>query len=99
MHRPVGAERHPGPVGRAVNVARMRKFLAVAVLGLVEVAAYVVADPRNLPSWVVTGALAVNALAVYIVRNQPVPTTARSYPPPLRPTEPTRHVRREDRGS
>jgi len=54
----------------------MRKFLAVALLGLVELAAYVVADPRNLPSWVVTGALAVNALAVYWVRNQPPKTVS-----------------------
>jgi hypothetical protein len=48
---------------------RIRKFLAVALLGVVEAAAYVATDPRDLPSWVVTGALAVNAAAVYLVRN------------------------------
>jgi hypothetical protein len=54
----------------------MRKFLAVAALGVVELAAFVVADPRDLPPWVVTGALAINAAAVYIVRNQPPKTMA-----------------------
>jgi hypothetical protein len=58
----------------AVNLARARKFLVVAGLGLLEAAAYIVADPRDLPAWVVTGALAVNAASVYWVRNRPAPS-------------------------
>ena len=41
------------------------KLLAIALAGVVELAAYVVADPGALPSWVVTVAVVVNALAVY----------------------------------
>jgi hypothetical protein len=58
----------------AVTLARMRKFLVVAALGVLEAAAYVAADPRDLPAWVVTGALAVNAAGVYFVRNRPPPS-------------------------
>jgi hypothetical protein len=57
-----------------MNLARMRKFLVVAAFGLLEAAAYVAADPRDLPAWVVTGALAVNAAGVYFVRNRPPPS-------------------------
>jgi hypothetical protein len=57
-----------------MRLARMRKFLVVASLGLLEAAAYVAADPRDLPAWVVTGALAVNAAGVYFVRNRPAPS-------------------------
>jgi hypothetical protein len=56
--------------------ARYRKTFAAALLGLVELAAYIAADPRDLPSWVVTGALATNALAVYVIRNQQPKTVA-----------------------
>ena len=73
-NRPLERERHD-PVG-LMRMAKMRKFLAAALLGLVELAAYVATDPRDLPSWVVTGALATNALAVYWVRNQPPKTVA-----------------------
>jgi hypothetical protein len=52
----------------------MRKFLVVAALGVLEAAAYIAADPRDLPPWVVTGALAVNAAGVYFVRNRPPPS-------------------------
>lgn len=76
--------------------SRYRKTLAAAVLGLVELAAYIAADPRDLPSWVVTGALAINALAVFYVRNtlppQMAPTLFARRPvlgaePPPRPRE------------
>jgi hypothetical protein len=57
-----------------MTLARMRKFLVVAALGVLEAAAYIAADPRDLPAWVVTGALAVNAASVYWVRNRPPPS-------------------------
>lgn len=57
-------------------MGRYRKTLAAGLLGVVELAAYIAADPRDLPSWVVTAALAVNAAAVYFVRNQPPPQVA-----------------------
>jgi len=98
VHRPVGAKR-PRAVGRAVNVARMRKFL-VAVLATAAITAQAaITDGVITPDeWGKIALAGVGAALVYVVRNQPTPTTARSYPPPLRPTEPTRHVRREDRG-
>lgn len=57
-------------------MSRYRKTLAAVVLGLVELAGYVAADPRDLPPWVVSAALAVNALAVFWIRNQPPPRVA-----------------------
>jgi type IV secretory pathway protease TraF len=76
-----------------------RKALAIAVLGVLEVAAYIAADPRDLPSWVVTGALAVNALAVYTVRNaQPVTREDLQRKVDYLARPPRQHVRREDRG-
>ncbi len=66
----------------------MRKTLIAVALGVVELAAYVAADPRDLPPWVVTAALAVNAAGVWWVRNAPPPSAeallaarARSTPP------------------
>jgi hypothetical protein len=47
-------------------VAAHRKALAIALLGVLEVAAYVIADPGELPDWVVTLAAAVNVLGVYL---------------------------------
>ena len=49
--------------------ARYRKAITIGLLGLVEVAAYIAADPRDLPPWVVTAAAVTNTLAVYFVRN------------------------------
>jgi hypothetical protein len=47
-------------------VAAHRKALAIAVLGLLELAAYILADPGELPDWVVTAAVVVNTLGVYL---------------------------------
>jgi len=47
----------------------MRKTLVAVVLGLVELAAYIAADPRDLPAWVVSAALAINAFGVWYIRN------------------------------
>jgi type IV secretory pathway protease TraF len=81
------------------GLARYRKTLAAVLLGLAEVAAYVAADPRDLPSWVVTAALAVNALAVYGVRNaQPVTRDDLQRRVDYLARPPRQHVRREDRG-
>lgn len=52
-------------------IAEHRKALTIAGLGLLQLAAYIVADPRNLPPWVVTLAVAVNTIGVYAVRNAP----------------------------
>lgn len=52
-------------------VAEHRKALTVLGLGLLQLAAYVVADPRNLPPWVVSVAVAVNTIGVWWVRNAP----------------------------
>ena len=70
-------------------IAEHRKTLTIAGLGILQLAAYVVADPRDLPAWVVTVAVAVNTLGVYAIRNAPA---ARSHQPP-----PTRLARPEDR--
>jgi hypothetical protein len=56
------------------NWPRYRKFFIAAGLGVLEAAAYIAADPHDLPSWVVTGALAVNAIGVLWVRNRPPPS-------------------------
>jgi hypothetical protein len=54
-----------------VSAAQARKAIAVAVLGIIQLAAYIVADPTNLPPWVVAAAGIINTLAVYWVRNDP----------------------------
>ena len=56
-----------------MKLGRYRKAIAVGLLGLVQLAAYIVADPRDLPPWVVTAAAAVNTLAVFWVRNDQPP--------------------------
>jgi hypothetical protein len=52
-----------------VTAAQARKAIAVAVLAVVQLAAYVIADPADLPPWVVAAAGIINTLAVYWVRN------------------------------
>jgi hypothetical protein len=53
-------------------IAEHRKSLAIALLGVLEVAAYIVADPGELPKWVVTVAAVINVLGVYLApRNAP----------------------------
>ena len=56
-----------------MNAAQYRKALAVLALAVVQVAAYIVADPTDLPAWVVAAAGLVNTLAVWWVRNDPMP--------------------------
>ena len=68
-------------------IAEHRKTLTIAGLGILQLAAYVVADPRDLPAWVVSAAVAVNTLGVYAIKNAPA---ARAQPP-------TRLARPEDR--
>jgi hypothetical protein len=58
-------------------IAEHRKTLTIAGLGILQLAAYVAADPRNLPSWVVTLAVAVNTIGVYAVRNDLPPRSRR----------------------
>lgn len=53
-------------------IAEHRKALTVLALGLLQLAAYIAADPRNLPPWVVSAAVAVNTVGVWWVRNAPV---------------------------
>jgi type IV secretory pathway protease TraF len=76
-----------------MNLARYRKALTIGLLGLVEVAAYIVADPRELPPWVVTAAAAINTLAVFWVRNARPVTRADL----AREVGPTRFAGPEDR--
>lgn len=58
-------------------VARHRKALAIAFLGAVEVAAYIIADPGELPEWVITVAALVNVLGVYLAPKNAQPVTSR----------------------
>jgi hypothetical protein len=54
-----------------MTAAQARKAIAVAALGLAQLAAYIIADPTNLPPWVVAAAGIINTLAVFWVRNDP----------------------------
>jgi type IV secretory pathway protease TraF len=75
-------------------VAAHRKLLAIALLGLVELAAYVLADPGELPDWVVTAAVAVNALGVYLAPRNATPVSRDDL---KRTVGPTRFAGPEDR--
>jgi hypothetical protein len=81
-------------------IAGHRKALAIAVLGVLEVAAYVIADPGELPDWVVTAATVANILGVYFAPRNAQPVTREDLQRKVdylaRP--PRQHVRREDRG-
>lgn len=59
--------------------AERRKTIAVVVVGLVQLAAFIVDNPAKLPPWVVAVAVGVNAVAVYWVRNAP-PAAAKVEP-------------------
>jgi type IV secretory pathway protease TraF len=80
-------------------VAGHRKALAIAVLGALELAAYIIADPAELPDWVVTAATVANVLGVYFTpRNaQPVSREDLQRKVDYLARPPRRHVRREDR--
>jgi hypothetical protein len=52
-----------------MTAAQARKAIAVAALAVAELAAYIIADPTDLPPWVVAAAGLVNVLAVYYIRN------------------------------
>ena len=54
-----------------MTAAQYRKAIAVFVLAVVQVAAYVIANPTDLPAWVVGVAGLVNTAAVYWIRNDP----------------------------
>ena len=54
-----------------MNLAPYRKAAVAVGLGVAEVAAYVVANPADLPGWVVGAAVGVNAAAVFLIRNKP----------------------------
>jgi hypothetical protein len=58
-------------------IAAHRKALAIALLGLVEVAAYIIADPGELPDWVITLAAVVNVLGVYLAPRNATPVASR----------------------
>lgn len=95
--QPVRTQRQ-GPLGRPVNrwVSQRRKALAIAALGLAEVAAYIIADPGELPKWVVTAAAAVNVLGVYWMPRNAQPVRREDLARKVDYlSQPTRHVRRE----
>jgi len=80
-------------------VAGHRKALAIAGLGVLELSAYILADPRNVPPWVVALAAAVNTFGVYIMPRNAQPVTRGDVARKVDYlSQPTRHVRREDRG-
>ena len=54
-------------------MSQYRKALAALLLAVVQVAAYIIADPVDLPPWVVAAAGLVNTAAVYGIRNAPPP--------------------------
>jgi hypothetical protein len=76
-----------------IRWGRYRKTFTIAGLGLLQLAAFIVADPRTLPPWVVSAAVAVNTIGVFIVRNDQ-PATSRQ---DLAGRVGTRAVRPEDR--
>ena len=53
------------------QLAPYRKAAVAVGFGVAATAAYVVANPTDLPGWVVGAALGVNAMAVFAVRNRP----------------------------
>ena len=67
-------------------VASHRKALVVLGLGILQLCGYVAADPQNLPGWVVSVAVVVNTIGVYLVRNDPpTPRAVRVDHPTIEP--------------
>jgi peptidoglycan/LPS O-acetylase OafA/YrhL len=74
-------------------VAAHRKSLAAAGLGLLQLAAYIVADPSKVPPWVVGLAFAVNAFGVWAAPANARPVTRADL---AREVGPTRFRGRDD---
>jgi hypothetical protein len=79
------------------NLAKYRKAITIGLLGLVELAAYIAADPRDLPPWVVAAAAIINTIGVLWVRNDR-PVTREDLKRTADYPGPTRFAGPEDRG-
>jgi hypothetical protein len=58
-------------------VATHRKSLAAAGVGVLQLAAYIIADPSKVPPWVVGVAVAINAFGVWAVPANAKPAKSR----------------------
>jgi peptidoglycan/LPS O-acetylase OafA/YrhL len=75
-------------------VATHRKSLAAAGLGILQLAAYIVADPSKVPPWVVGVAVAINAFGVWAAPANARPVSRADL---AREVGPTRFAGPEDR--
>jgi hypothetical protein len=78
------------------NLGKYRKAISVGLLALVQLAAYIVADPRDLPAWVVAAAGLINTLAVWWVRNDRPVTREDLKRQTDHPLTRARHIRERD---